>query len=209
MVERHRRDRLVPVLFFVHALVAVVLIAMLTAGTVLAGNRSGATPRPTASSDHSAPSPGQPSEPAHTSVSTAIPDSARATAAATSVPGHTTPAAPAPTNSPAPLTSASCLHVTHQMTSQWSTGFQVQYTVANCGSAAVNGWAVAVTFSDKVDLQVWSAIQDNGAPTVRFSALAYDSTIGPGKTVTFGFNATWSGTTRTITGCAVAAGSCN
>jgi Cellulose binding domain len=209
IVERHRRDRLVPVLFFVHALVAVVLIAMLTAGTVLAGNRSGASPRTGDSGDRTAATaPGQNSGPAHPSASSPVPDGTRATAAATSVPGRGASATTAATNSPAPQTSASCLRVTHQMTSQWSTGLQVQYTVANCGAAPVNGWAVAVTFSDKVDLQVWSAIQDNGAPTVRFSALAYDSVIPPGKTVTFGFNATWSGAARTITGCAVASGSC-
>src|SRR5947207_12675414 len=148
IVERHRRDRLVPVLFFVHALAAVVLIAMLTAGTVLAGNRSGVDPQAGGSTEPAASTvSGHSSATVVNPTSDPASDDARATAAATSLPGHApAPSTAAATSTPAPQASASCLRVTHQTTSQWSTGFQVQYTVVNRGTVAVNGRAVAVTF---------------------------------------------------------------
>ena len=52
----------------------------------------------------------------------------------TSIAGHTTAPSTALVSTPTPQASASCLRVTHQMTSQWSTGFQVQYAVVNCGT---------------------------------------------------------------------------
>jgi hypothetical protein len=224
-VERRRGDRLVPVLFAVHAVVAIVLIAMLTAGTLLAGNRQGAadTMRGTtggtgggnATTVTGQPS-GQPTRSAGKSVKDQ--DGGSDATASSAAPGHhPSPVASASVTAPVgvatPVTqqaTTSCLHVTHQLNTQWSGGFQVQFAVENCASASITGWMVAVTFTDRVDLQAWNAQPDNGSPTVRFSPLPFNTTIAAGKTVTFGFNASWtSGDPRAITGCAVASGSCS
>jgi cellulose binding protein with CBM2 domain len=196
-------------------MVAVVLVAMLTAGTVLAGNRTGAAAQSAAASERTTTPTGHTSAQASTQaynsgVNPAPAPTTTGDGAAPAGPtGHPSASATV-TGSATPQASGSCLRVTHAVNSQWSEGFQTQFTVVNCGNATINGWMVAVSFTDRVELQVWNAQPDGGAPTVRFSPLGFDNVIAPGKNVTFGFNATWSsGAARTITGCAVAAGSCS
>jgi hypothetical protein len=64
---------------------------------------------------------------------------------------------------------------------------------------------VTVRFSGSVDIQVWNAQYTGGG---RFDALDYDRVIAPGANVTFGFNATYTGADRFITGCAISGGTC-
>ena len=194
-------------------MVAVVLIAMLTAGTVLAASRQGTGSQSGAAGDTTVgAATGQPSGQASARKSTsgtANPGTPASEVADAPTSGGLVGAPPA-TGSATQPSNASCLRVTHQVNTQWQGGLEAQYTVINCGTTAINGWVVAVTFSDTVEVHVWSAQPDNGSPTVRFSSLPFDSAIPAGKSIVFGFNATWSsGANRTITGCAVAAGSCS
>lgn len=110
-----------------------------------------------------------------------------------------------------PARSPHCLRVTHVVNSQWPGGLNAQFTVANCGTATINGWTVSVYFSGPVSIQVWNATASGGSTSVHFSSVSYDTTITPGAGVTFGFNATWASNagSRSISGCGVASGTCS
>jgi hypothetical protein len=110
---------------------------------------------------------------------------------------------------PSPSRTDFCVRVTHDQNTRWPGGFQEQFFVANCGTTTIDGWTVTVHFSGTVSINVWNAGRSGGTATVvPFTALDYDRVIGPGGSVTFGFNATYGGADRVITGCEISGGTC-
>ncbi len=86
-------------------------------------------------------------------------------------------------------------HVTYANVNQWSTGFTGSITIANTGTAAINGWALTWSFTAGQQItQAWNAsfAQSGGAVTV--TNQSYNAAISPGGNVSgIGFNANWSG----------------
>jgi chitodextrinase len=96
------------------------------------------------------------------------------------------------TTSPPPVGSA--CHVTYT-TNDWNTGFTGNVTIRNDGTNPINGWSFVFTFTGGQQLtQVWQALGGQTGSTVTLTNETYNSSIAPGATVNFGFNATHPGT---------------
>ncbi len=114
--------------------------------------------------------------------------------------GPTTPASPTPTrtSSPSPTTpppgngtASASLHVDND----WGNGFTATVTITNNGSGAINSWRVAWTWPGNQQVtNSWSATVSQSGAAVTATSLSYNGNIAPGGSVSFGFQATYSGT---------------
>ena len=80
-------------------------------------------------------------------------------------------------------------------TSDWDTGFTANVTVTNTAATAVNGWSLRWTFpGNQVVSSAWNATVVQSGTQATATNASYNSAISPGGTVSFGFQATYSGT---------------
>lgn len=81
----------------------------------------------------------------------------------------------------------------YSVTSQWNTGFTGQVKIS-CSGAALSGWKAGWTFGAGQRLtNVWNASCTQTGATVSCANAPYNGTVPDGGSVTFGFNASWSG----------------
>ncbi|TLS44289.1 glycosyl hydrolase family 5 [Streptomyces montanus] len=79
-------------------------------------------------------------------------------------------------------------------TNVWQGGFTANVTVANTGSAPVDGWRLAFTLpSGQRVTSAWNAAVSPSSGSVTASGLTHNATIAPGGSQTFGFQGTYSG----------------
>jgi endoglucanase len=79
--------------------------------------------------------------------------------------------------------------VTYQVHGSWSTGFTTQVTLANTGTAPIDGWTLRWAFVGAQNVtQSWSAVFATDGSTVTASNMSWNRRINPGSSVTFGFN---------------------
>ena len=84
-------------------------------------------------------------------------------------------------------------HVTYTKSSEWQGGFTASVTIANTGTAPINGWTLAFTFpGDQKITNAWNTALTQTGASVSAASLSYNSTIAPGGSQTFGFQGTWS-----------------
>lgn len=124
-----------------------------------------------------------------TTVTTAPTTAAPTTAG----PQPTTPAptTPAPTT---PGTTAAC-RVTYGITSQWQGGFQADVTIANTGTAAINGWTLRWTFPNGQQVtQAWNTTLSQSGGQATATNVSWNGTIAPNGSTAFGFTGSWTGT---------------
>jgi hypothetical protein len=77
----------------------------------------------------------------------------------------------------------------------WATGFTANVQITNTGTAAVNGWALAWTFAGNQQItNAWNGVPTQNGQQVSVANTASNPTINPGGTVSFGFQASYSGT---------------
>jgi uncharacterized protein (DUF1800 family) len=89
--------------------------------------------------------------------------------------------------------STSTCNISYRQTTQWPTGFQGEVTVRNDGPA-INGWTVAFTFpGTQTVYELWNGVYTQTGPNVTVRNAPYNAIIPTGGSVTFGFNANWSG----------------
>lgn len=109
-----------------------------------------------------------------------------------------------PSATPTPITSTptptptsgtgSGVHVSYGVQSQWPGGFTGAVTITNNGSATINGWTLQFTFPGSQQItQLWSGQYTQTGSQVTVRNLSYNGVIAPGQSVSFGFNASWSG----------------
>ncbi|GGM27752.1 MULTISPECIES: cellulose binding domain-containing protein [Micromonospora] len=128
-----------------------------------------------------------------------------------SVPGHGTvvyrvsggPGTPTstPTGTPTavpttvtPPPSAGNCQVTYAITGQWPAGFQGDVTVRNTGTTPIDGWSLRWSFANGQQVnQAWGATYTQSGAQVTATNVAYNASISPGGTATFGFISSWSG----------------
>lgn len=80
-------------------------------------------------------------------------------------------------------------------TSDWSTGFTASVTVANTGTAAVNGWTLRFTFPGSQQVTSgWSATWTQSAANVTATSMSYNGALAPGASTSVGFNGSHNGT---------------
>src|SRR6266516_7751471 len=80
-------------------------------------------------------------------------------------------------------------------TSDWGTGFVANYTIANTGTTAINGWTIAfdLTATQHVT-DAWNGVLTPSGNHYTLGNESWNQTIAPGAQVTVGFEGTYSGT---------------
>jgi len=112
----------------------------------------------------------------------------------TATPTPTASPTVSPTVSPTGTAGLGC-GVTYAITNQWATGFGASVTIANTGTATINGWTLVFAFpGNQTVTQLWNAGFTQTGATVTATSLSYNDTIAPGASVAFGFNGAYSGT---------------
>jgi hypothetical protein len=97
-------------------------------------------------------------------------------------------------------------------TNDWSDGFTANVSVTNTGTATVNGWSLAFAYAGGQRVtQAWSATVTQTGTQVTATGLAWNATLAPGASVSFGMNGTHNGSNPrpaafTLNGSACAAG---
>ena len=111
--------------------------------------------------------------------------------------GGSGPTTPPPTTTPPPAGSGCA--ATYTTTQTWNGGFTADVTVRNTGAGATRGWTVTWTYGTQAITNAWNATVTRTGGTVRAVNVGYNGTLAPGGTATFGFQATGSPTTPTLT----------
>jgi len=103
-------------------------------------------------------------------------------------PTRTTPPPP-PTSTPPPPAGGCSITITAQ--TQWATGYVIQpSTVKNTGSSTITGWTVRVTLpAGHAITGFWNATESVSGQTATFHGVSFNSTLAPGATGEFGFQA--------------------
>jgi beta-glucosidase len=88
----------------------------------------------------------------------------------------------------APASTGSTCTITPATQSQWSGGYITQATVANPGTAAINGWTVTFTLPAGQSVTgSWGAAFSVSGRTVTARNLSYNGALGPNAGTSFGF----------------------
>jgi endoglucanase len=124
---------------------------------------------------------------------------------------------PSPTMSPSPTVSTSptggpngACHVTYSRQSEWQGGFVAQLTLANTGTAAINGWTLTFRFpGDQVITSAWSTTASQSGPAVTLTNLSYNGAVAAGQSVSIGFQGTWTSSDASPTSFSVNGTACS
>jgi len=119
-----------------------------------------------------------------------------ATTPPTSIPPTTPPpTSPPPTTPPPPTTvppppPGGC-SITLVAQSQWATGYVIQPSrVTNTGTATITGWTVTVNLPPGHAITgFWNSTESVSGSTVTFHGVSFNSTLAPGASGEFGFQA--------------------
>ncbi|MGV9384572.1 cellulose binding domain-containing protein [Nonomuraea sp. NPDC003707] len=77
----------------------------------------------------------------------------------------------------------------------WNNGFTAAVTIANTGTASVSGWTLTWSWPGNQQItNSWNATVSQQGAQVTARNAPYNATIAAGTAVTFGFQATYSGT---------------
>ncbi|MFI6512584.1 cellulose binding domain-containing protein [Streptosporangium sp. NPDC050855] len=96
-----------------------------------------------------------------------------------------------PTVTPTP-TPRACSAV-YRTIGQWSGGFQGEVTVSNTGPVPITGWTASWAFPDRQISQAWNATVTRSGTDVSARNVAWNGSLAPGATATFGFIASGTG----------------
>jgi endo-1,4-beta-xylanase len=89
-------------------------------------------------------------------------------------------------------TTTGVCHATYDRTSEWPGGFTANVTIANTGTTAINGWTLAWSFpGDQKITNAWSAAVTQSGANLTATNAAYNGSIAPGGTTSFGFQGTY------------------
>ncbi|HKQ77390.1 MAG TPA: DUF1800 family protein [Blastocatellia bacterium] len=90
--------------------------------------------------------------------------------------------------------SSSTCNISYKQNTQWNVGFQGEFTISNSGPA-INGWTVTFMFptTTQTIYELWNGVYTQTGQTVTVNNASYNANIPTGGSVSFGFNANWSG----------------
>ena len=115
---------------------------------------------------------------------------------------------PGPTNTPAP--GGSYCAVEYQITSDWGTGFGANVVVTNRSAAAWNSWTVTWTFPGNQQItSLWNGVYTQTGQSVEVRNASWNGSVAAGASVSFGFNASYSGANDVPTDLRVNGVDCN
>jgi len=123
---------------------------------------------------------------------TAPPTSPPPTSAPPTTPPPTTP----PPTTPPPTGEPGVCTATYRTVNTWPGGFQAEVTVANTSTTPLNGWTVRLGLaSGQTISSLWNGVNTGTTGTVSVQNAAYNGSLGPNASTTFGFTATGNGAT--------------
>jgi acetylxylan esterase len=129
------------------------------------------------------------------------------TAPPTSPPPSTPPPSTPPPSTPPPASGA--CRVT-AVVNGWNTGLTTQLTIANTGSAAVNGWSLAFTLpAGQTITSGWNATYAPTSGQITARNAGYNGTIAPGSSASIGFQATHTGNSAAPSGYTLNGAACS
>ncbi|MEV4387119.1 cellulose binding domain-containing protein [Micromonospora sp. NPDC049580] len=132
-----------------------------------------------------------------TPPTTAPPTTAPPTTPPPTTPPPTTPppTTPPPTTPPPTGEPGSCA-ATYRAVNSWPGGFQGEVTVANNTATSISGWTVRLTLaSGQAISSLWNGTNTGTTGNVTVRNAAYNGTLAPNASTTFGFTATGNGDT--------------
>ncbi|MEU1727888.1 PHB depolymerase family esterase [Nonomuraea sp. NPDC005692] len=101
---------------------------------------------------------------------------------------------PSPTPTPTPNPPGAC-RVSYT-TNAWNTGLTAAVTITNTGATALPSWALSFTLpAGQTVTSAWNATISPTTGQVTARNVAYNATIAPGASASFGFQATHTGNT--------------
>lgn len=112
---------------------------------------------------------------------------------------------PTPTVSPTPTPTVTppagdCAAV-YRTVNQWPGGFQGEVTVTNTGTVPRTGWTTGWDFADRRISQSWNATVTRTGSAVTAGNAAWNGSLAPGATTTFGFVASGNGSPAPAVSC--------
>ncbi|MEV4345870.1 cellulose binding domain-containing protein [Actinoplanes sp. NPDC049596] len=111
---------------------------------------------------------------------------------AAEVNGGGIPTSPPPSTTTPPPASSAC-RITYA-TNTWNTGLTANVTVTNTGSTALNGWTLGFTLpSGQTITGSWNAALTGASGAITARNNAYNGTLAPNASTSFGFQATHAG----------------
>ncbi|MEU6834090.1 glycoside hydrolase family 18 chitinase [Streptomyces rubiginosohelvolus] len=106
-----------------------------------------------------------------------------------------------------PASAATSATATYTKKSDWGSGFEGQWTVKNTGTTALSSWTIEWDFpAGTAAGSAWDANLTKSGNHYTAKNLAWNGTVAPGASVSFGFNGTGSGSP---TGCKLNGASCD
>ena len=107
-------------------------------------------------------------------------------------------------STPIPVTGAA-MTVAVKVTSDWGTGRNVDLTITNTGSTAINAWSVSMPWSG-TSVSMWNATAKLAGGVLTATNTSWNGSLAPGASATVGMTDT--GSYRAPTTCTSTAGSC-
>lgn len=133
-----------------------------------------------------------PTPPTLTLTPTPTPPLPTATATPTTTPVGPTPSA-TPTVTATPETGTGCV-VNYDNNNDWGAGFVANVTITNNGSTAINGWTLTFDFSgNQTIVNLWNGNYSQTGQAVSATDSGWNNNIPVNGSVSFGFQATYSG----------------
>jgi hypothetical protein len=84
--------------------------------------------------------------------------------------------------------------ISYTVYSQWAGYFQAEIRVRNTGTTTLNGWSLGFSFANGQQItQLWNASYTQTGAAVTAKNLAWNASIPPGGSASFGFIGTWTG----------------
>ncbi|MFF5076678.1 PHB depolymerase family esterase [Actinoplanes sp. NPDC000266] len=116
----------------------------------------------------------------------------------TTPPPTTPPPTTPPPTTPPPATGACRVSAT---VNAWNTGLTAQVTIANTGTAAINGWSLGFALPAGQSITSgWNATYGPASGQVTARNVSYNGTLAPGASTTIGFQATHTGNSAAPSG---------
>ncbi|MEU7873419.1 endo-1,4-beta-xylanase [Dactylosporangium sp. NPDC049140] len=105
-----------------------------------------------------------------------------------SPPSSSPPSSSPPSSSPPASGQPGACTATFRMINSWGGGFQGEVTVANNGSATLNGWTVRLTLAGGQTLaNIWSGVNTGTTGTISVRNATYNGSLGANASTSFGF----------------------
>ncbi|MFG1885782.1 cellulose binding domain-containing protein [Micromonospora sp. NPDC049102] len=112
----------------------------------------------------------------------------------TTPPPTTPPPTTPPPTTPPPTGEPGTCAATYRAVNSWPGGFQGEVTVTNSTGSTIDGWTVRLTLASGQGISsLWSGTNTGTSGDVTVRNAAYNGTLAPNASTTFGFTATGDG----------------